>query len=131
MAIPQEVSFLSHFNTNAPAGTPAADFVAKYNATYDEAKEPLNQFGASAYDCVYAIYEALKFAKANGVDFDSDTSASEFCEILKAVFNNDDFVFHGITGAPEANGLSNITWNANGTVDKAAEKSVVKECTAE
>lgn len=129
-SITQEVSFLTHFDSANATGA-AADFVAKYNETYDEAKEPLNQFGASAYDCVYAIYEALKFAKANGVEFDANTSASEFCEILKAVFNNDDFVFHGITGAPEANGLSNITWNANGTVDKAAEKSVVKECTAE
>ena len=129
-SITQEVSFLTHFDSANATGA-AADFVAKYNETYDEAKEPLNQFGASAYDCVYAIYEALKFAKANGVEFDANTSASEFCEILKAVFNNDNFVFHGITGAPEANGLSNITWNANGTVDKAAEKSVVKECTAQ
>ena len=129
-SITQEVSFLTHFDSANATGA-AADFVAKYNATYDEAKEPLNQFGASAYDCVYAIYEALKFAKANGVEFDANTSASDFCEILKAVFNNDDFVFHGVTGAPEANGLSNITWNSDGTVDKVAEKSVVKGCTAE
>lgn len=129
-SITQEVSFLTHFDSSKDTGA-AAEFIAKYNEAYDEVKEPLNQFGASAYDCVYAIYEALKFAKANGVEFDAETSASDFCEILKAVFNDDSFVFHGITGAPEANGLSNITWNANGTVDKAAEKSVVKECTAQ
>lgn len=129
-SITQEVSFLTHFDSSKSTGA-AADFIAKYNELYDEEKEPVNQFGASAYDCVYAIYEALKFAKNNGVEFSADTSASEFCEILKAVFNNDSFVFHGITGAPEANGYSNITWTDDGFVNKVAEKSVVKGCTAE
>ncbi len=129
-SITQEVSFLTHFDSSKSTGA-AADFIAKYNELYDEAKEPVNQFGASAYDCVYAIYEALKFAKNNGVEFSADTTASEFCEILKAVFNNDSFVFHGITGAPEANGYSNITWTDDGFVNKVAEKSVVKGCTAE
>ena len=129
-SITQEVSFLTHFDSSKATGA-AADFIAKYNELYDEEKEPVNQFGASAYDCVYAIYEALKFAKNNGVDFSADTSASDFCEILKAVFNDDSFVFHGITGAPEANGYSNITWTDDGFVNKQAEKSVVKGCTAE
>ena len=124
--IPQEVSFLSHFNTNATSG-PAAEFVAKYNAKYDEAKEPVNQFGAAAYDCVYAIYEALKVAKANGEEFDGNTSASEFCEILKKVFNSDSFVFHGITGKCEGDSKSNISWSSNGLVNKEAVKYVVKK----
>ena len=127
MKIPQEVSFLSHFNTNAPEGTPAAEFVAKYNARFDEEKEPVNQFGAAAYDCVYAIYAALKTAKANGKEFDTTTSASDFCEILKEVFNSDSFVFHGITGKCEGNNKSTITWTADGLVNKAADKYVVKE----
>ena len=127
MKIPQEVSFLSHFNTNAPAGTPAADFVAKYNARFDEDKEPVNQFGAAAYDCVYAIYEALKIAKANGKEFDTTTSASDFCEILKEVFNSESFVFHGITGKCDGTNKSDITWNSNGLVNKVADKYVVKE----
>ncbi|MBO5375016.1 MAG: ABC transporter substrate-binding protein, partial [Clostridia bacterium] len=59
--IPQEVSYLSHFNSNATEG-PAKVFIDKYNATYDEAKEPLNQFGAAAYDGVWAINEAMKVA---------------------------------------------------------------------
>ena len=126
MAIPQEVSFLSHFNTTATSG-PAYDFVQKYNDKYDEDKEPVNQFGAAAYDCVYAIYEALKTAKENGVDFDADTSASDFCEILKDVFNSDDFVFHGITGKCEGNNKSDISWSASGFVNKVADKYVVKE----
>jgi branched-chain amino acid transport system substrate-binding protein len=127
MKIPQEVSFLSHFNTNAPEGTPAAEFVAKYNARFDEEKEPVNQFGAAAYDCVYAIYAALKVAKANGKEFDTTTSASDFCEILKEVFNSDSFVFHGITGKCEGNNKSDITWSSDGLVNKAADKYVVKE----
>ena len=126
LKIPQEVSFLSHFNTNATSG-PAKEFVDKYNARYDEEKEPVNQFGAAAYDCVYAIFEALKVAKANGKEFDTTTSASDFCEILKEVFNSDSFVFHGITGKCEGNNKSDISWNANGLVNKAADKYVVKE----
>ena len=125
-SIPQEVSYLSHFNTNAPEGTPAYEFVKKYNEKYDETKEPVNQFGAAAYDCVYAIYEALKTAKSNGVEFDADTSASDYCEILKDVFNSSDFVFHGITGKCEGNNKSNISWNSNGLVEKAADKYIVK-----
>ena len=128
MKVPQEVSFLSHFNTTATSG-PAYDFVQKYNAKYDEDKEPGNQFGAAAYDCVYAIYAALKVAKANGVEFDANTSASDFCEILKEVFNSDSFTFRGITGKTEGNEKSTISWSADGTVQKEAIKYIVKEAT--
>ncbi len=121
-AIPQEVSFLSHFNSNATDGT-AAEFIAKYNAKYDEDKEPLNQFGASAYDCVYAIFEALKTAKANGKEFDTKTSASDFCDILTEVFTSEDFKFTGVTG--KAN--STISWEASGYVNKVADIYKVKE----
>ena len=125
MAIPQEVSFLSHFNSMATSG-PAYDFVQKYNDKFDEDKEPVNQFGAAAYDCVYAIYEALKIAKANGKEFDTTTSASDFCDILREVFNGD-FTFYGITGKCEGNNKAAISWNASGFVNKEAEKFVVKE----
>ena len=126
MAIPQEVSFLSHFNSKAESG-PAYDFIQKYNAAYDEAKEPVNQFGAAAYDCVYAIYEALKFAKDEmGKEFDTTTSASDFCDMLKEVFNSDDFVFHGITGKCDGNNKSDISWDESGFVNKQADKYQVK-----
>jgi len=127
-----KVSYLTHFTTGAAEGTAAADFVAKYNQTYDETKEPLNQFGASAYDCVYAIFEALKVAKANGKQFDATTSPSDFCDILTEVFTSDSFVFHGITGAPDAtrtDGKSNITWDDNGFVSKEPLEYVAKEKT--
>ena len=124
--IPQEVSFLSHFNSNATSG-PAYDFVQAYNAKYDESKEPVNQFGAAAYDCVYAIYEALKVAKANGKEFDTTTSASDYCDILKEVFNSDSFKFNGITGKCVGDAKSTISWSESGFVNKEADKYVVKE----
>ncbi len=115
--IPQDIYFLSHFVSTATTGA-AKEFIDKYNAAYDEENEPLNQFGAAAYDCVYAIYEALKVAKANGKEFSVTSTPEEFAEILVEVFESDDFVFHGVTGAPEANGKSNISWKADGTVNK-------------
>jgi len=124
--IPQEVSMLSHFNSTATEG-PAADFIAKYNDKYDETKEPLNQFGAAAYDCVYAIYEALKVAVENGKEVTAQTSASDMCDILKEVFNSDSFEFRGITGKCEGNEKSHISWSEDGTVVKEAIKYIVKE----
>ena len=124
-SIPQEVSYLSHFNSNATDGA-AAEYIAKYKANFNVETEPYNQFGAAAYDCVYAIYEALKQATAEGKKIDGSTPASELCEILKAKFAGD-FVFNGITGKPEANGKSNISWSADGFVNKEAVKYIVKE----
>ncbi len=122
--IPQQISYLSHFVSSATTGA-AKVFIDKYNAAYDESKEPLNQFGAAAYDCVYAIYEALKFAKANGKEFSVTSTPEEFSEILVDVFTNDSFVFHGVTGAAEADGKSNITWNDDGTVNKLPVSYIV------
>ena len=127
-SIKQEISYLSHFNSNATEG-PAADFIKKYNDKYDESKEPLNQFGAAAYDCVYAIYEAMKVAIANGNEINDKTSASDLCEMLKTVFNSDEFVFRGITGKTEGDEKAYISWNNDGTVSKEAIKYIVKEKT--
>ena len=125
-SIPQEVSMLSHFNSTATEG-PAAEFIKKYNEKYDETKEPLNQFGAAAYDCVYAIYEALKVAVENGKEVTADTSASDMCEILKEVFNSDSFEYRGITGKCNGDERSYISWSEDGTVVKEAIKYIVKE----
>ena len=127
--IPQEVSYLSHFNSNATEG-PAKVFIDKYNATYDEAKEPLNQFGAAAYDCVWAIYEAMKVAKANGKEIPANIAPSDLCDILTEVFNSDSFTFRGITGKTEGNEKSTISWESTGYVNKEAIKYVVKEANA-
>ncbi len=127
--IKQEVSYLSHFNSKATEG-PAAELIAKYNEKFDESKFPINQFGASAYDCVYAIYEALKVAVADGKTITATMSPSEFCDILSEVFKKDDFSVRGVTGECIGNEKSTISWNDDGTVSKNAIKYVVKEATA-
>ena len=117
-SIPQEVTMLSHFNSKAESGA-AADFVKKYTEKFG--KETLNQFGASAYDCVYAIYGAMKAAIDAGEDVPVTIGASDLCEILKAQFTGD-YSYSGVTG-------ENITWEDNGYVSKGAVKYVIKEAT--
>ena len=56
-----------------------ADYIAKYKENFNVETDPINQFGAAAYDCVYAIYEALKQACDEGKTIDGSTSASELC----------------------------------------------------
>ena len=113
--IPQEVSMLSHFDSNATSG-PAADFVAKYTEKYGA--DTLNQFGASAYDCVYAIYNAMKAASDAGEDINVTMSASDLSDILKAQFTNG-FSYSGVTG-------TDITWEETGYVSKEAVKYTLK-----
>ena len=114
--IPQEISMLSHFDSNAKEGK-AAEFIKKYTEKYGS--ETLNQFGASAYDCVYAIYGAMKAAKEAGKDINVTMSPSDLCEILKEQFTGD-YSYSGCTG-------TDITWEDNGYVSKGAVKYVLKE----
>ena len=113
--IPQEVSYLSHFNSGATTGL-AGEFVQKYTAKYGVAT--LNQFAASAYDCVYAIYGAMKQAVESGKEIPVTISASDLCDILKDTFQSG-YTFTGVTG-------TNIRWSATGTVEKNADKYIVK-----
>ena len=115
--IPQEVTMLSHFNSKAEDGL-AKEFIDKYVAKYG--KETLNQFGASAYDCVYAIYGAMQAATADGKKIPVNISASDLCDILKEQFQGGYSLEKGVTG-------DNITWEANGYVNKGAIKYVIKE----
>lgn len=116
--IPQEISMLSHFDSNATEGA-AAEFVKKYTDKFGA--ETLNQFGASAYDCVYAIYNAMKTAMDAGKKIPVTISASDLSDILKAQFTGD-FTYSGVTG-------TDIKWQDNGYVDKGAIKYVLKEAT--
>lgn len=117
-AIPQEVTMLSHFNSKATEGA-AAEFVKKYTEKFGA--DTLNQFGASAYDCVYAIYNAMTEAIEDGKEIPVTISASDLCDILKAKFAGG-FTYSGVTG-------DNITWQENGYVKKGAVKYVIKEAT--
>ena len=118
-AIPQKVTMLSHFNSKATDGA-AGEFITKYTQKFGA--ETLNQFGASAYDCVYAIYNAMKEPKAEGKDINPSMSASDLCEILKAKFNGG-FKYSGNTG-------TDIKWQSNGFVEKGAVAFVIKEANA-
>ncbi len=134
--ITQGISYLSHFNSGATTGA-AKTYIDAYIAEYGETA-PLNQFGAAAYDCVYAIVDAMKFAiEKNDAEITKNIAPSDLCDILTAVFNNKDFTFRGITGAPEADGKSTITWtdangqSTNGHVNKTPVSYTVKAVTAQ
>ena len=114
--IPQQIIMLSHFNSKATEGK-AAEFVKKYTEKYGT--DTLNQFGAAAYDCVYALHAAMDAAIKAGKKIDANTSASDLCDILKEQFNGD-FKFSGATG-------TDIQWQTSGYVDKAAVAYVIKE----
>ena len=114
--IPQEVSMLSHFDATATEGK-AAEFVKKYTEKYGA--DTLNQFGASAYDCVYAIVGAMQELVEEGKEITPQTSASDMCEMLKAKFVGGYTLEEGATG-------SNISWNEDGTVEKGAVKYNLK-----
>ena len=116
-SIPQAVTMLSHFNSKAESGV-AKDFIDKYVATYGA--DTLNQFGASAYDCVYAIYGAMKKAIDEGADIPVDISAADLCEIMKAQFEGGYTVTNAVTG-------DSITWESTGYVNKTAIQYVIKE----
>ena len=120
-SIPQKISMLSHFNAKAEDGK-AKEFVDKYMDKYNDAST-LNQFGASAYDSVYAIYGAMKELKAEGKEITPDMTASELCDLLKGKFTG------GYTFAEGATG-SNITWESTGKVKKGATEYVLKEANA-
>ena len=115
--IPQAVTMLSHFNSKAEDGK-AKEFIDKYTKAYPGA--PLNQFGASAYDCVYAIYGAMKAAIESGKEIPANISASDLCEILKEQFNGGYTYENGVTG-------DSIKWESTGFVNKQAIQYVIKE----
>ena len=116
--IPQKITMLTHFNSAATEGA-AKTFIDNYTAKYGA--DTLNQFGASAYDCVYAIFGALKKAVEEGKTVDASTSASDMCEILKAQLNGG----YEYTGA--VTGTGTVKWTAEGFVNKEALVHVIKE----
>ena len=85
------------------------NFVAKYQEKYGETP---NQFAADAYDCIYAIAQAIE---ASGVT--SDMSNEEICSALVSQFTS--MTFNGLTG-------TDVNWNANGEVSKAPKAVVIQ-----
>lgn len=85
-------------------------FVEKYQAAYGEVP---NQFAADAYDCVYAIYNALTAGNAT-----ADMSASDLCDLLIGQFTS--MTFDGLTG-------EGMTWGADGAVSKSPKGMVIQD----
>jgi branched-chain amino acid transport system substrate-binding protein len=105
-SFPQKISMLSHFNS-ASEEEATKKFVAAYTAKYDASS--LNQFAASAYDCVYAIYGMMEQYEAKGNKIPTTISAKDLNTILTGEIAN--YTFNGVTG-------SNVKWNTDHTVDK-------------
>lgn len=108
-SLAEGVMLLTPFNADAEDAKTQA-FVEKYKAAYGEVP---NQFAADAYDCVYAIYDALNAA---GVTADMDASA--ICDALMAQFPA--MTFDGLTG-------EGMTWGADGAVSKSPKGMVIQD----
>ncbi|OUP07689.1 ABC transporter substrate-binding protein [Collinsella sp. An2] len=89
------------------------DFVKKYQ---DEYGETPNQFAADAYDCVYAIRDALEQAGCT-----PDQDFSDICDALVETFTSSDFSYTGLTTAGEA-----ATWSDSGEVSKQPMGMVIE-----
>ena len=108
-SLAEDVMLLTPFNADAE-DKQTADFVKTYKEKYGDIP---NQFAADAYDCVYAIYQALEAGKATP-DMDKDA----LCKILVEQFTS--MTFDGLTG----NGM---TWDATGAVSKSPKGMVIKD----
>lgn len=104
------VYLLTPFSADA-TDEKTANFVKSYTEKYGQVP---NQFGADSYDCVYAIYEAIK---EKGLT--AESSVEEFTEGLKAWFTAGSTSFNGVTG-------QNIKWLASGEVTKAPMAVVIE-----
>ena len=112
------VMLLTPFNADAEDAKTKA-FVAKYQEQYNEIP---NQFAADAYDCIYAIYEALdkgEALKKEDGTFNYAISASDMCELLVEAFTASDFTYSGLTG-------ENMTWTTGGAVSKTPKGMVIQ-----
>lgn len=106
-SLAEGVILMTPFDANA-TDEKTQSFVKKY---FDAWNDKPNQFGADAYDCVYAIYQAC----VNG-GVTADMTAQQINEIMKAQFSS--MSFDGLTG-------QNMTWN-NGFVSKDANAVIIK-----
>ena len=105
-SLAEGVALLTPFDATAAS---SKAFVDAYKAAYGE--EP-NQFAADAYDCIYAIYEAI-----NNTGVTPDMDAEAICEKLVEEFTS--FKFTGLTG-------SDMTWAKNGEISKAPNAVVIQ-----
>ncbi|MDE7171061.1 MAG: ABC transporter substrate-binding protein [Oscillospiraceae bacterium] len=108
-SLAEGVMLLTPFNADSEDEA-TKSFVAKYQEKYGDVP---NQFAADAYDCVYAIYNALKDENVT-----AETSASDMCDLLINKFTS--MTFNGLTG-------ENMTWSAEGTVTKSPKGMFIQD----
>ena len=108
-SLAEGVMLLTPFSADAE-DEKTQNFVKKYQEKHGEIP---NQFAADAYDCVYAIYNAIQ---ANGIT--PDMSNDEICAKMIETFNGD-FTFDGITG-------TGVTWSETGEVSKDPKGMVIQ-----
>lgn len=109
-SLAENVMLLTPFVADA-ADERTKSFVAEYQKR--EGDIP-NQFAADAYDCVFAIYNAVEKGEIK-----AGMSAKDTCEKLISVFTSADFKFDGLTG-------ESVTWSASGEVSKKPKGMVIK-----
>ncbi len=102
------VMLLTPFNYDAQ-DEKTQNFVKTYKEKHGEVP---NQFAADAYDCVYAIYQAL-----NAANITADMSAADMSAKLVEQFTT--MTFDGLTG-------EGMTWGANGAVSKSPKGMVIQ-----
>ena len=103
------LALMTPFDANATDDA-TKSFVAKYQEKYGNVP---NQFAADAYDCVYAVYQALLAAGCKGTD-----SAADICTAMIAQFGS--MTFDGLTG-------KGMTWDAEGMISKAPAAVVITD----
>ncbi len=110
-ALAEGVMLLTPFNADATDEATVA-FVTKYQDLYGETP---NQFAADAYDCVYALKQALETAGCT-----PDMSNEELCDKLMETFPA--ITFNGLTGDG-----AGITWDSTGAVSKSPKGMVIRD----
>ncbi len=86
-----------------------ANFVKKYTDKYGEVP---NQFAADAYDCIYAIKQAI-----DNAGITSDMSTDDITAAMIKEFTS--MTFDGITGL-------SMTWSESGEVSKAPKAVIIE-----
>ena len=107
-SLAEGVMLLTPFNADAEDDA-TKNFVKTYQDKYGEVP---NQFAADAYDCVYAIYDAL-----NKAGVTADMSAGDICDKLMGEFTS--MTFDGLTG-------EGMTWDDTGAVTKSPKGMVIQ-----
>lgn len=108
-ALAEGVMLLTPFNADATDKT-TVNFVTKYKDAYGGVP---NQFAADAYDCIYAIYQAIQMDST----ITSESATEEINDKLVAQFTS--MSYTGLTG-------DNVVWDGNGQVSKEPKGMIIQ-----